>query len=88
MACDPRGRAGGARGLELSPPEPGRVASTLLGLTASTAPLAQRSSLMCSQLCLTLCDPIDWGPPGSSIHGILQARELEWVAISFSGRSS
>ena len=36
------------------------------------------------QSCLTLCDPIDVSPPGSSIPGILQARTLEWVAISFS----
>ena len=36
------------------------------------------------QSCLTLCDPIDGSPPGSSIPGILQARTLEWVAISFS----
>ena len=36
------------------------------------------------QSCPTLCDPIDSSPPGSSIHGILQARTLEWVAISFS----
>ena len=36
------------------------------------------------QLCLTLCDPIDGNPPGSPIPGILQARTLEWVAISFS----
>ena len=35
------------------------------------------------QSCLTLCDPIDGSPPGSSIPGILQARTLEWVAISF-----
>ena len=34
--------------------------------------------------CLTLCDPIDGSPPGSAIPGILQARTLEWVAISFS----
>ena len=33
---------------------------------------------------LTLCDPIDGSPPGSAIPGILQARTLEWVAISFS----
>ena len=37
-----------------------------------------------AQLCLTLCDPMDCSLPGSSIHGILQARVLEWVAISFS----
>ena len=36
------------------------------------------------QLFLTLCDPIDGSPPGSPIPGILQARALEWVAISFS----
>ena len=36
------------------------------------------------QSCLTLCDPIDGSPPGSAISGILQARTLEWVAISFS----
>ena len=41
-----------------------------------------------TQSCLTLCDPVDCGPPGSSIHGILQARILEWVAISFSRGSS
>ena len=35
-------------------------------------------------LCLSLCDPIDGSPPGSPIPGILQARTLEWVAISFS----
>ena len=42
--------------------------------------------IVCSitQSCLTLCDPMDCSPPGSSIHGILQARILEWVAISFS----
>ena len=41
-----------------------------------------------AQLCLTLCDPIDCSPPDSSVHGILQARILEWVAIPFSKRSS
>ena len=51
--------------------EPGR-------LTSATA--AAKSL----QLCLTLCDPIDRSPPGSPVPGILQARTLEWVAISFS----
>ena len=37
-----------------------------------------------AQLCLTLRDPMDCGPPGSSIHGIFQARVLEWGAIAFS----
>ena len=36
------------------------------------------------QSCLTLCDPIDGSPPGSPVPGVLQARTLEWVAISFS----
>ena len=36
------------------------------------------------QSCLTLCDPIDGSPPGSPVPGILQARTLEWVAVSFS----
>ena len=37
-----------------------------------------------TQLCLILCDPMDCSPPGSFVHGILQARILEWVAVSFS----
>ena len=37
------------------------------------------------QSCPTLCDPIDSSPPGSSVHGIFQARVLEWGAIAFSG---
>ena len=48
------------------------------------------SLCVCTQLllCLTLCDPMDCSPPGSSVHGIFQARILEWVAISsFSGPS-
>jgi len=48
---------------------------------ASLLPAAAAKSL---QLCLTLCDPIDGSPPGSPVPGILQARTLEWVAISFS----
>ena len=41
-----------------------------------------------AQLCLTLCDPIDCSPPGSFVHGILQARILEWVAVPSSKGSS
>ena len=41
-----------------------------------------------SQSCLTLCDPMDCSPPVSSVYGILQARILEWVAISFYRGSS
>ena len=40
-----------------------------------------------AQSCLTLCDPMDCSLPGSSIHGIFQARVLEWGAIAFSGNS-
>ena len=40
------------------------------------------------QLCLTLCDPMDCNLPGSSVHGMLQERILEWVAILFSRGSS
>ena len=45
-------------------------------------PLAAAAALL--QSCPTLCDPIDGSPPGSSVPGILQARTLEWAAISFS----
>ena len=38
-----------------------------------------------AQLCLTLSDPMDYSLPGSSIHGIFQARVVEWVAVAFSG---
>ena len=46
--------------------------------------------VLCSatQSCPTLCDPMDFNPPGSSVHGILQAKILRWVAISFSRASS
>ena len=49
-----------------------------------TAAAAAKSS----QSCQTLCDPIDGSPPGSAVPGILQARTLEWVAISFSMHES
>ena len=48
---------------------------------ACSHPPATAKSL---QSCPTLCDPIDGSPPGSPVPGILQARTLEWVAISFS----
>ena len=41
-----------------------------------------------AQFCPTLCDTVECSPPGSSVHGILQARILEWVAIPFSRGSS
>ena len=50
------------------------------GKSAAAASAAAKSL----QSCPTLCDPIDSSPPGSPVPGILQARTLEWVAISFS----
>ena len=49
---------------------------------ALCSPAAAAAKLL--QSCPNLCDPIDGSPPGSSVPGILQARILEWVAISFS----
>ena len=49
-------------------------------VSGNTAPAAAKSL----RSCLTLCSPIYGSPPGSPIPGILQARTLEWVAISFS----
>ena len=55
----------------------GKVMSLLLNMLSAAAAKSLQS-------CLTLCDPTDGSPPGSAIPGILQARTLEWVAISFS----
>ena len=60
--------------------------------TLDNGPLARQqsygASMLVAQLCLTLCDTTDCSLPGSSVHGISQARILEWVAISFSRGSS
>ena len=56
------------------------LAVELLANFAAAAAAAAKSL----QLCPTLCDPIDGSPPGSAVPGILQARTLKWVAISFS----
>ena len=63
-------------------PRPGLAYSgfTLHALCFLSSAAAAKSR----QSCLTLCDPIDGSPPGSPVPGILQARTLEWVAISFS----
>ena len=50
--------------------------------------LVKESEMLVAQSCLTLCDPMDCSPPGSSVLGILQAGILEWVAIPFSKGSS
>ena len=66
------------RRIQTSPQLPQLLSS---GNPAAAAAAAAAKSL---QSCLTLCDPIDGSPPGSPVPGILQARTLEWVAISFS----
>ena len=50
--------------------------------------LANRKCVLVTQLCLTLCDPMDCSPPGFSVQEIVQARMLEWVPISFCRGSS
>ena len=65
----------------MSPPD-----STTLDAAAATAAAAAAAAAAAKSLqsCPTLCDPIDGSPPGSPVPGILQARTLEWIAISFS----
>ena len=60
--------------------------SQQLWSTASSIILCVRAKSL--QPCLTLCDPMDCSPPGSSVHGLLQARILEWAAMSSSRASS
>ena len=48
----------------------------------------KKVKVLVAQLCPTLCDPMNCSPPGFSVHGILQAKILEWVAIPFSRGSS
>ena len=55
-----------------------------MGLGLRKTSVAAAAAAKSLQLCPTLCDPIDGSPPGSPVPGILQARTLEWVAISFS----
>ena len=66
----------------------GNPLTLLVGMQTSTAAMensvAAAAAAKSLQWCPTLCDPIDDSPPGSTIPGILQARTLEWVAISFS----
>ena len=66
------GANGGEQGRRMGDGEPGRVLEE------------QTTVLLVTQLCLTLRNPMDCSPPGASVHGILQARTLERVAISFS----
>ena len=68
--------AAAAKSLQLCP----TLCDPIDGSPPAAAALAAKSL----QLCPTLCDPIDGSPPDSPIPGIVQARTLEWVAISFS----
>ena len=56
----------------------------MLNENASFTTTASAAAAKSLQSCPTLCNPIDSSPPGSPVPGILQARTLEWVAISFS----
>ena len=59
-----------------------------LELMSSMGLWSQKVKVLGAQSCLTLWDPMDCSPSGSSVHGILQTRILEWAVISFSRRSS
>ena len=69
----------------LSPQHPSCWDSELWRLITN---LLKELLMLVTQLCPALCHPMDCSPPGSCVHGILQARMLEWVAISFSRGSS
>ena len=60
----------------------------LLSTAYACNSMSESEVVLFAQSCPTLCDPMDCGPPASSVHGILQARTLEWVAILFSKGSS
>ena len=67
----------------------GHVTHTMRSLGPSRLPHASQQCAKSLQSCPTLCDPMDCGLPGSSVHGVLQAKILEWVAMpSFSRASS
>ena len=73
-------------GLGVAPPSSRAWNRHLLGLLGLVPRV--KVTILVTQSCPTLCDPMDCSPPGSSVHGILQARLLEWVAKSFSRGSS
>ena len=50
--------------------------------------MVKKVKMLVAQSCPTLCDPIDFGLPGSSVHGILQTKIVEWVAMPYSRGSS
>ena len=63
---------------------PGKNPGVGYGVSLVAQPVKNIAAAKLLQSCPTLCDPIDGSPPGSPVPGILQARTLEWVAISFS----
>ena len=67
--------------VEINEAERGKKELKEMRTTSETSAAAAAKLL---QSCPTLCDPIDGSPPGSPVPGILQARTLEWIAISFS----
>ena len=71
-------------------PIPGLPRESWVPLELGPSPSPGSRTVLClvPELCPTLCNPMDCSPPGSSVHGVLQARVLEWVAISFSRGSS
>ena len=74
--------------ISLSFTEKFRFTCCLTYLPSSFKKRKRKKESEVTQLCSTLCNPMDCSLPGSSIYGILQARVLEWVAISFSRGSS
>ena len=68
-------------------PDPGTEATSST-LTGKFFTINLPGKVLVAQSCLTLCDPMDYSLPSFSVHGILQARILEWVAIPFSRGSS
>ena len=66
---------------------PGQTSSPATGHRETLSDCKQRQAWVCAKLlqsCPTLCNAMDWSPPGSSVRGILQARTLVWVAMPFS----
>ena len=70
--------------LPLCCPSPSSFSAGSTSLLSVSVESAAAAAAKLLQSCPTLCDPIDGSPPGSPVPGILQARTLEWVAISFS----
>ena len=70
--------------LGVTQPETRKIYIFINSYTAAAATAAATAAAKLLQSCLTPCDPMDSSPTGCSVHRILQARILEWVAISFS----